>query len=169
MPPSESYRQAIDNAVQRAYYSDKQKQHTVKNMIMSTVDKLILLLDQTFTNSNHGYKILKAKRPPQLERFSNSKVFIGLGYLGTQSYHSGDDIHISHKKSRKSKSNPHPTLSQLQKDENGAISKVRIFVASAIAGIKRYNILIHRFRNRTTKLDASIIPVASGLWNFSIY
>lgn len=163
-----AYRRAIDDATQRAYYSGKQRLHTVKNMVISTPHKFILFLGQTFTGNNHDYKILKTELPPGLEWFSDIKVFIDLGYLGIQSHYPGDDIHIPHKKPRKSKNNPNPELTQLQKEENRAISKVRIFVENAIAGIKRYNILVHRFRNRTPKFDDSVIAVAAGLWNLSL-
>jgi len=41
-----AYRRAIDDATQRAYYSGKQRLHTVKNMVISTPHKFILFLGQ---------------------------------------------------------------------------------------------------------------------------
>src|SRR6059058_2672274 len=41
-----------------------------------------------------------------------------------------------------------PQLSDEQKAANTALSRVRIFIEHAIGGMKRYNILVHGFRNR---------------------
>ena len=70
------------------------------------------------------------------------------------------------KKPRKSKNNPEPELTVEQKNDNYALSKVRVLVENAISGIKRYNILVHSFRNRKTGMDDEAIALAAGLWNF---
>jgi len=48
----------------------------------------------------------------------------------------------------------------------GALSHVRIFVENAIAGIKRFNILMHAFRNRWTNMEDDVIALCAGLENF---
>jgi len=48
---------------------------------------------------------------------------------------------------------------------NKALSQIRIFVEHAIGGMKRYNILVHRFRNRTEHFEDDAIGVWAGLWN----
>jgi hypothetical protein len=68
-------------------------------------------------------------------------------------------------KPRKSKKNPHPELSAVQKAVNKALSQVRIFVEHAIGGMKRYNILVHGFRNRKENFEDDVIGVCAGLWN----
>ena len=75
-------------------------------------------------------------------------------------------IEIPHKKPRKSKNNPEPEFTVEQKNDNYALSKVRVLVENAISGIKRYNILVHSFRNRKTGMDDEAIALAAGLWNF---
>ena len=69
------------------------------------------------------------------------------------------------KKPRKSQKNPSPALSAEQKAENTAFSQVRIFVEHAIGGMKRYNILVHTFRNRIENFEDDVIGVCAGLWN----
>ena len=46
-----------------------------------------------------------------------------------------------------------------------ALSQIRIFVEHAIGGMKRYNILVHSFRNRTEHFEDDAIGVCAGLWN----
>ncbi len=163
-----AYRRAQDDATQRRYYSGKQRQHTVKNTVIARTDKFILFLGQTFTGHNHDYTMLKTELPPDLDWFSDIRVLVDLGYLGIQSDYDGDQIEVPHKKPRKSKKNPNPTLTDEQKDDNRAISQVRIFVENAISGIKRYNILVHAFRNHIKNFDDRVIAIAAGLWNFSL-
>ena len=76
-----------------------------------------------------------------------------------------DQIDIPHKKPRKSKKSPTPELSAAQKAVNKVLSQVRIFVEHAIGGMKRYNILVHAFRNRKENFEDDVIGVCAGLWN----
>ncbi|MCB0202792.1 MAG: hypothetical protein KDI03_22200, partial [Anaerolineae bacterium] len=48
-----------------------------------------------------------------------------------------------------------------------ALSQIRIFVENAIGGMKRYNILVERFRNHKPGFDDDAIAICAGLWNFS--
>jgi len=82
-----------------------------------------------------------------------------------QSDDCGDQIAMPTKKPRKSKKNPSPAFSAEQKAENTALSQVRIFVEHAIGGMKRYNILVHAFRNRIENFEDDVIGVCAGLWN----
>jgi hypothetical protein len=83
-----------------------------------------------------------------------------------QSDYHGDRIDIPTKKPRKSQKNPNPQLSDEQKAANKVLSQVRIFIEHAIGGMKRYNILVHGFRNRTADFEDDAIGVCAGLWNF---
>ena len=82
-----------------------------------------------------------------------------------QSDYRGDQIDIPTTKPRKSKKNPHPQLSDAQKAANTALSQIRIFIEHAIGGMKRYNILVHVFRNRKVDFEDDAIGVCAGLWN----
>ena len=109
--------------------------------------------------------MLKQEFPPELDWFTDIHIRVDLGYLGMQADYRGDRIDIPTKKPRKSKKNPSPALSAEQKAENTALSQVRIFVENAIGGMKRYNILVHAFRNRIENFEDDVIGVCAGLWN----
>jgi DDE superfamily endonuclease len=85
--------------------------------------------------------------------------------LGVQTDYRGGQIAMPTKKPRKSTKNPSPALSTEQKAANKAVSQVRIFVEHAIGGMKRFNILVHTFRNRIENFEDDVIGVCAGLWN----
>lgn len=145
---------------------EKKKKHTVKNTIISTKDKVIQFVGTTFCGQNHDYTMLKAELPPDKPWFTNIEVFADLGYQGVATDYQGQGIQIPHKKPRKSKANPNPHLTEEQKAENQALSKIRIVVENAICGMKRYNILNHLYRNRKANFDDDVIGICAGLWNF---
>ena len=136
--------------------------------MISIVDKVILFLGRTFTGHNHDYAMLKEELPPGQGWFDELKVLADLGYLGIEKDYTGGQIAVPTRKPAKSKKNPHPQLTAEQKAANRAISQVRIFVENAIGGIKRYNILVHRFRNHIEDFDDTVIGICAGLWNFSL-
>jgi len=129
---------------------------------------VILFLGQTFTGNTHDYTMLKEEFPPVEAWFELHTVLVDLGYQGILKDYVGEEIHLPHKKPRKSKKKPDTSLTDEQKAENRALSKIRIFVENAICGLKRYNILVHRFRNHKESFDDDVIGVAAGLWNFSL-
>ena len=138
----------------------------LKNTVMSLPDKFIIFLGRTFSGHNHDYLMLKQELPPELDWFADLNVRVDLGYLGIRSDYRGDRIDIPIKKPRKSKKNPDPQLSNEQKATNKALSQIRIFIEHAIGGMKRYNILVHAFRNRLENFEDDVIGVCAGLWNF---
>lgn len=135
---------------------------------MSTVGKIILFVGLTFSGHTHDYTMLKEEFPPEEEWFDSFQVLVDLGYQGILKDYVGEDIQLPHKKPRKSKKNPETSLTDEQKLENQALSKIRIFVENAIGGLKRYNILVHRFRNHKKSFEDEVIGIAAGLWNFSL-
>jgi hypothetical protein len=135
---------------------------------MSTLGKRIFFLGNTFSGHTHDYTMLKEEFPPEEAWFEIFRVLVDLGYQGILTDYIGDNIQIPHKKPRKSKKNPVTLLSEEQKDENQALSKIRIFVENAICGLKRYNILVDRFRNHKKSFDDDVIGIAAGLWNFNL-
>ena len=77
-------------------------------------------------------------------------------------------IEIPHKRPRKSKTNPNPTLTVEQRAENRAVSQVRIFIEHAIGGMKRFGILVQRFRNRKENFEEDSVGICAGLWNLNL-
>jgi hypothetical protein len=109
--------------------------------------------------------MLKQEFPPEVEWFADLHIRVDLGYLGIKSDYLGDQIDIPTKKPRKSHKNPNPQLSDTQKVANKVLSQVRVFIEHAIGGMKRYNILVHTFRNRIEHFEDDVIGVCAGLWN----
>jgi len=134
--------------------------------MMTTLKKMIIFLGQTTGGRHHDYTLLKQAFPPEFPWFELITLLVDLGFQGIQSDYEGDDIRIPHKKPRKSKQNPDPHLSVEQKQANQAVGRVRVLVENAIAGLKRFNILTHPFRNRSEDFDDDVIFVCAGLWNF---
>ena len=121
------YRRSQDDKKQREHFRAK-KHHALKNTVMSTLEKAILFLGRTFTGKNHDYGMLKKEFSPEEDWFTDFQVWVDLGYLGIIKDYSGKNIFIPHKNPRKSKNKPVTELTQTQKMENRALSKVRILL-----------------------------------------
>lgn len=116
----------------------------------------------------HDYRLLKNEFPKELNLFLTKNVYVDLGYLGIEKEYKSLSLEIPFKKPRKSKKNPFPSLSSEQKKYNKSISQKRVCVENAIAGMKRYHILINKYRGKSKdKFDESI-ELCAGLWNFKI-
>ena len=135
---------------------------------MSSVEKAIIFVGKTFSGHYHDYTMLKAEFSPDLPWFEELHVLLDLGYQGIQKDYQGAGIEIPHKKPRKSKSHLDPQLTEEQKQENHALSSIRIFVENALAGLKRYNILVHDFRNKKDQFEDKVIALSAGLWNLTL-
>lgn len=135
---------------------------------MSLPDKVIVFVGRTFSGRHHDYSMLKQEVPPELDWFEDIHVRADLGYQGIQSEYQGNQIEIPTKKPRKSQKNPTPQLSDEQKAANKALSQVRIFIEHAIGGMKRYNILVHTFRNRKADFEDDAIGICAGLGNLAL-
>lgn len=127
-----------------------------------------MFIGGTFPGHKHDYTILKEEFPQNIPWFEDLVVLADSGYQGIRSDYSGDNILIPYKKPRKSKANPHPELTESQKEYNRALGKMRVFVENAIGGIKRYNILNHVFRNKKADFDDDVVVICAGLWNLRL-
>jgi len=152
---------------QKKYYNGKKKAHTVKNTVISTVSQMILFLGYTVLGSTHDFSLFKKEFPPALDWFKEISVWIDLGYLGFAKNYKVKYLQIPIKKPYKTNKNPDPQLTPEQKAYNREVSKTRVKVENAIGGIKRYNILVQKFRNKSEKLRDQAIFLAAGIWNFS--
>jgi hypothetical protein len=127
-----------------------------------------LYVGQTFTGHNHDYKIFKEEFPSQVAWFEDLQVLVDLGYQGIVKDYEGGKIEIPVKKKRKSKENPNPALTEEQKKYNKELRSKRICVENAIGGMKRFNILVHKFRNRKGNFIDDVIVLCAGLWNLNV-
>ena len=110
--------------------------------------------------------MLKTEFSPEQPWFETVRALLDLGYLGICNDFIGENIEIPHKKPRKSKKNPVTSLTNEQKAENQQLTRVRTLVEKAIAGMKRFNILVHDFRNHQPQMDDDVIAICARLWNF---
>ena len=153
-------------ACQKQHFSGKRGFHTVKNTTVADPDQRILILGETAPGSPHDDALFKEEFDPQVDWFSSTEASVDLGYQGIQTdYSSSENIHIPHKKPRKSKKNPDPQLTRQQKRDNRRIGRVRVLVEHAIGGMKTFRVLTIRLRNRLRHLIDDFIFAAAGLWN----
>jgi len=157
-----------DEEEQTAHYSGKKKKHTNKNTVIASLHFVILYVGITFPGKNHDFGMFKKEFKPGLNWFTNFNIFIDLGYKGFDKNYQVKNLFIPHKKPNKSKNNPNPRLTQIQKDENKEMSKIRVVVENVIGGMKRFRCLVERFRNHITYVKDLVILIASGIWNFNI-
>lgn len=156
--------QAAD--AQKAAYSGKNHQHSLKNTIISSLRRQILFLGYTAWGSRHDYGLFKTEFALDQDWFAKFKIWVDLGYLGFADDYKTLELHLPHKKPRKSKANPHPSLADEQKAANRALSQVRIVVEHVIASLKHWSILTTKFRNHLDQLEDQVILAAAGLHNF---
>ena len=153
---------------QKEKYSGKKKRHTAKNTVISNAAQTILFLGYTLFGRQQDYGMFKSEFDPQQDWFETFRLWVDLGYLGIQKDYQALHISIPHKKPRKSKSNPNPTLTDEQKAENREMSKVRVVVENAICRMKRFRCLTDIFRNRVETLVDGVALLAAGLANWSL-
>ena len=129
-------------------------------------DKGIPVVGPTASGSRHDYALLKEELAPSPPGLSSVEAYVDLGYQGIKDrYPTFHEIHISHKKLRKSKNNPKPTLTSQQKKENRAISRVRVAVEHLIGDLKSFQILAIKFRNHIKNMADKVIVMVTGLCN----
>lgn len=135
--------------------------------MITTVFQCVLFIGFTVLGAKHDYKLLKEEFPPEHSWFDQVRVWIDLGYIGFVKDYKTEKVKIPFKKPYKTDKNPNPQLTPEQKEYNKAVSKVRVKVENAIGGIKRYNILVQKFRNKNEELRDKVIFLAAGLWNMA--
>ena len=91
-----------------------------------------------------------------------------MGYLGIEKDYKAKKILIPSKKPRKTKQGFNPGLTDQQKEKNKEIGRQRVKVEHTICGIKRFNILVNKFRNKKRGFADMAITIASGLWNLKL-
>jgi hypothetical protein len=156
-----------NNKQQRQHFSGKKQRHTVKNTVIASCScKGIFFVGKTVPGSRHDYALFKQEFDPHENWFKSVTASVDLGYQGIKKdYLSPKNIHIPHKKPRKSKCNPTPSLTTKQRKENKLISRTRIAVEHAIGGMKSFHILTIKFRNRLKNFSNEAVLLCAGLWN----
>lgn len=146
-----------DKDKQKAYYSGKKKQHTVKNNLITERGGKVMYLSGTYAGKRHDKKIADVEGyrfPP------GSKLLQDTGFQGYRP--EGVTIIQPKKKPRGGE------LTSEEKLVNRAISSLRVEVEHQIGGVKRCQILVQKFRNRVTGFVDEVIETACGLHNFRL-
>lgn len=158
-----------DDAKQEARYSGKKCRHTLKSLIISGTNKIIVFLSCIVAGSIHDYTLLKQLFDPQQAWFDKIPAWMDLGFLGAnKDYGSRAKIHLPIKKPRKSKDNPYRELTPAQKKHNRKHAQIRVPVEHAIGGMKHFHCLTHRIRNHLDTFFDYFFCLSAGLWNFKI-
>ena len=146
-----------DTAAQKAYYSGKKKQHTLKNNLIINAAGKVVLLTPTCEGRIHdkciadtiGYCVP-----------SGSVLYQDTGFQGF----SLPDVNIIQPK-KKPKGGE---LTMAEKEKNRDISSIRIRVEHAIAGIKRFRIVKDKLRNWKKGFSDLVMETCCGLHNFRL-
>lgn len=146
---------------QKKNYSGKKKAHTRKNIIATDKDKRILFVSSSKNGRRHDKHLLDKTDwltgiPP------GTTVWVDTGFQGIENTLNSSISIMRPQKRTKGKS-----LTKQQKQENKAISSLRIVVENAIAGIKRFGSLMQVYRNRKGQDDKFFI-IAAAIWNFHL-
>ena len=165
-----------DDEEQREKFSGKKKRHTVKNTVITTACQWILFFGLTVAGSVHDYGRFKEEFPlpegagPEalIAWFEDFVLWLDLGYQGIQKAYAAKMLRLPHKKPRRSKACPNPSLTSEQKAENREISRRRVVVEQAIGGLKRVGILVQRFQNHIKDFVDEAGIIGAGLWNWKL-
>jgi hypothetical protein len=149
-----------DSEKQKIYYSGKKKRHTIKKQLVVNHQGLIMDVSQAVEGKRHDFKLfgdhqtLPEVIPKEVEVLADS------GYQGAEKLYPDRRIRLPIKAT---KLRP---LTDAQKADNRALSKVRVQVEHAIGRLKRFKILSDRFRHRLCLYD-EIFDTVAGLVNFT--
>lgn len=149
-----------DKKKQKECYSGKKKKHTLKNIVGANRKKTILLLSPTADGKEHDYTILKKSKlpehiPPEL------KTYLDLGFKGIQKDYPLK-ILMPFRKPRTT------DLTPKQKEFNKKISRFRVKVENALAGVKRLRVITDVSRIKNENIKDHFMWLSCGLWNFHL-
>lgn len=145
-----------ENEKQKEYYSGKKKSHTVKNILVASLNtRKIRCLGGTHQGKKSDKKICDEEGYSFPEE---SELYQDKGFQGYEP--EGVVVHQPKKKPRGGE------LCEEDKKRNTLISRIRIVIEHVIAGIKRCRIVKDVFRNTKEKYDDLVMEITCGLYNF---
>lgn len=140
-------------------YSGKKKTTTRKTVIVSNDKKQILLMTQAKSGRRHDKRI--ADKAGVIQAIPQDiSIWTDTGFQGIARQH--QDTVMPAKATKN-----HP-LTFDQKQNNRAISSIRVISEHAIGGYKRFKAAADIYRNRLPNLDDTFSFLAAGLWNFHL-
>ena len=146
-----------DRETQKAHYSGKKKQHTLKNNLMVNADSKVVFLTASYEGRIHDKRIadMAGYSPPP-----GSVLYQDTGFQGFTC--PGVKIMQPTKKPKGRDLTPE------EKAKNREISSIRIRVEHVIAGIKRYRIVKDKLRNYKKGFADWVMQTCWGLHNFRL-
>lgn len=146
-----------DETQQKLHFSGKKKTHTLKNIVLINAWCKIVLLTLTCEGKKHDKKVADETdyQLPQGSQLYQDSGFQGFTLAGVTII----------QPQKKPRGKP---LSPADKENNQAISKVRIRVEHAISGVKRYRIVKDKLRNWKDGFRDQVMETCCGLHNFRL-
>ena len=142
---------------QKAEYSGKKKQHTIKNIALSDDKGYIYFMSSSYEGSIHDKAIWDELSLE--ERAEN--LLADLGFLGADK--DCPNIVMPFKKPKGAE------LTEQQKLINTAISSARVIIEHAFAGVKRLKIIRDKIRVKGSRIRDEMMFIATALHNFRLY
>lgn len=139
---------------QKAYYSGKKKQHTLKTELRIDSQGTIVSLSKSYPGSKHDFAIFKEEPPPP----PGISLLADSGYQGLQLRHVSAQIPHKARNGR--------PLNASQKAYNRLLASQRIQIEHKIRSIKVFKIIGNRFRNKRKRYELKFKLVA-GLVNWN--
>lgn len=143
---------------QKFYYSGKKKQHTRKVVIVSDINRKVHFMSSTVEGKKHDKKI-SDEELGIIPKWN--PVWTDTGFQGIDNPQNA--VIFMPKKKPKGKE-----LTKYEKLDNANISRVRVTVEHAIAGIKISSIARDKFRNRREEFADEVMYNSVGLHNFRV-
>ena len=146
-----------DREAQKAYYSGKKKQHTIKNNLMINAESKVVFLTPSCEGRIHDKRIADTigYSPP-----CGSVLYQDSGFQG---FTCPEVSIVQPKKKPKGRE-----LTVEEKENNRQISSIRIRVEHAIGGIKRYRIVKEKLRTYKKGFSDLGMETCCGLHNFRL-
>mgnify|MGYP003449193608 CR=1 FL=1 len=135
---------------------------------MTTVTMFVLFVGPTFGGRHHDSKIFNIEFPTATAWFEHLRCLRDSGSQGIHKDYQGENRQIPFNRGRKSKNHPNPTLTDEQREFNRELSRRRVRIEHAISGMKRFNILVDRFRGRKPGLIDEVLVMCAGFWNLNV-
>jgi len=147
----------LDTVMQEIFYSGKQKQHTVKNVLFTDVGGYVHFLSDTCEGKKHDKKVADEVGYNLPE---GSYLCHDTGFQGFEI--SGVNMVQPKKKPRGDE------LTKEEKERNRTISSVRVRVEHAICGVKRCRIVKDKLKNWKRGFKDFVMETCCGLHNFRL-
>ena len=145
-----------DMEAQKEEYSGKKKCHTMKNLAITDPEGYILFLSDSYEGTLHDKALWDALVVKPFEQ----NLLVDLGFMGIDKKY--PNAILPFKKTRNAK------LSEAQKQINRVISRLRIRIEHAFAGVKCLKIIRNKIRLKSYDSRDQMMRIATALHNLRI-